>query len=104
MGAMGWKFGFSESLAIVVVIGFSVDYTVHIAHAYLHSKKVNGRHERTAYSFLIMGVSVLYGALTTIACAIPLSQSAGDMTGKLGLIIIFTICFALFWAMVFFPA
>merc|ERR1712048_1514220 len=37
MYLMGWKFGVSESVAIVIIIGFSVDYVVHLANAYLES-------------------------------------------------------------------
>ena len=33
----GWQLGVSESISIVVIIGFSVDYTVHIAADYMHS-------------------------------------------------------------------
>jgi predicted RND superfamily exporter protein len=33
----GWSLGVSESISIVVIIGFSVDYTVHLASDYMHS-------------------------------------------------------------------
>jgi len=33
----GWQLGVSESISIVVIIGFAVDYTVHIAADYMHS-------------------------------------------------------------------
>jgi predicted RND superfamily exporter protein len=33
----GWEFGISESTGIVVVIGLSVDYVVHLSAAYMHS-------------------------------------------------------------------
>ena len=33
----GWKLGVSESISIVVIIGFSVDYVVHLAADYMHS-------------------------------------------------------------------
>lgn len=34
----GMEMGISESIAIVVLIGFSVDYTVHLSHSYMESK------------------------------------------------------------------
>jgi predicted RND superfamily exporter protein len=33
----GWEMGISESLAIVMMIGLSVDYVVHLAADYTHS-------------------------------------------------------------------
>ena len=31
---LGWELGMSESIAMVVLIGFSVDYVVHLANHY----------------------------------------------------------------------
>ena len=33
----GWQLGVSESIAMVIIIGFSVDYVVHLAAHYVHS-------------------------------------------------------------------
>ena len=33
----GWEMGASESVAMVVIIGFSVDYVCHLAAHYVHS-------------------------------------------------------------------
>lgn len=33
----GWEMGTMESIAMVVIIGFSVDYVVHLAAHYVHS-------------------------------------------------------------------
>ena len=35
-----WKFGVSESVSIVIMIGFSVDYVVHLAK-YVYNKYIN---------------------------------------------------------------
>ena len=35
---MGLQLGSSESIGIVVCVGFSVDYVVHLASHYVHSK------------------------------------------------------------------
>ena len=35
MNVAGWKFGVSESVAIVIIIGFSVDYVVHLANRFV---------------------------------------------------------------------
>lgn len=34
----GMQLGVSESIAIVVLIGFSVDYIIHLSADYMHSK------------------------------------------------------------------
>ena len=34
---IGWELGVSESLAMIVFVGLSVDYVVHIAHHYCES-------------------------------------------------------------------
>jgi predicted RND superfamily exporter protein len=41
----GWELGVSESIASVIVVGFAVDYVVHIASHYTHSHKKD-RHSR----------------------------------------------------------
>lgn len=33
----GWELGISESIALVIVIGLSVDYVVHLANHYVES-------------------------------------------------------------------
>lgn len=37
MVLLGWELGVPESIAIVIAIGFSVDYVVHLAAHYVHS-------------------------------------------------------------------
>jgi hypothetical protein len=37
IGMMGWPMGISESLAMIIFVGMSVDYVVHIAHNYVES-------------------------------------------------------------------
>ena len=33
----GWEIGVSESIAMVMIIGFAVDYVVHLSADYMHS-------------------------------------------------------------------
>ena len=37
MAMNGWEFGISESISVVILIGLSVDYVVHLASDYKHS-------------------------------------------------------------------
>lgn len=43
---MGWQLGSSESVGVVVCVGFAVDYVVHLASHYVHSTYKH-RHDRT---------------------------------------------------------
>merc|ERR1719242_845816 len=61
----GWKFGLTESIACIMVIGFSVDYVVHLGNSYLESNG-ESRMERLSFALLTMGVSVVSGAATTM--------------------------------------
>ena len=61
----GWQLGVSESISIVVIIGFSVDYTVHIAADYMHSPH-SSRNDKMKQAYTEMGVSILSGSITTL--------------------------------------
>ena len=37
MSLCGYKLGIAESIAVVILIGFSVDYVVHLANHYVES-------------------------------------------------------------------
>ena len=43
--ALGWEIGVSESLSMVILIGFSVDYVVHLSSDYVHSAH-ESRHDK----------------------------------------------------------
>ena len=67
--AMGWGLGIAESIAAVIVIGFSVDYVVHLSHVYVEAghrdPPLNKREERVAFALKSMGGTVFSGAVTT---------------------------------------
>jgi hypothetical protein len=67
----GWRLGITESIAIVVQIGLSVDYVVHLAEEYSHSRRPT-RAEKVQKSFEAISVSMLSGAATTIGSMLSL--------------------------------
>eukprot|EP00494_Astrolonche_serrata_P030235 UN30502 len=71
---VGWDFGIIESVSVVIVIGFSVDYNVHLGHSYLESPATD-RLGRMGYSLTTMGISVVSGAVTTGLSGFPLTFS-----------------------------
>jgi len=98
-----WDFGVIESIALVVVIGFSVDYVVHLGHAYLEST-FQDREQRLTMALLTMGVSVTSGAFTTALSGVPLCFSVFIFFYKMGLLIVFVCFLALSWSLLFFMA
>lgn len=58
----------------VLAIGLSVDYSVHIAHAFMH--KQGKRNQRAVKSLAEMGISVINGAVSTFLAVILLSGSS----------------------------
>ena len=64
MVILGFEVDFLTSIALIVVVGLSVDYTVHLVHVYNHST-ARTRAEKTRECLVVMGVSVLSGACTT---------------------------------------
>ena len=66
MSLLDWEFGVSESVCAVIMIGFSIDYTIHIGNAYLECKTSKERNKRISYALLTMAISIVSGAVTTV--------------------------------------
>lgn len=62
---MGWALGVAESIASIIVIGLSVDFSLHLAHQYMESEE-HTREGKTKDALVIMGSTVLAGAVTTL--------------------------------------
>lgn len=102
VGIMKWPLGISESISVVILIGFSMDYCLHLADAYM--KAGGSRVSRTRQSLLELGVSVFAGANTTNLAGLPLWLGTMVFFNKFAFLINMTIVSALFWSLVFFPA
>merc|ERR1712048_522073 len=101
MVLIGWTLGSIESILIGIIAGFSVDYVVHLCHAY---KTASGTtEERITAAFGDMGISVLNGMITSIGASIPLFFCQLQFFHKFGIFICLTIAFswifANFWFM-----
>lgn len=103
MYLVGWKFGVSECVAIVIIIGFSVDYVVHLANAYLEST-AKDRDGRLSFALLTMGISVVSGAVTTFAAGFFLVFPEIVFFYKMGVLIMTTVFTSILWAMCFFTS
>jgi len=67
---LGWTLGTTEAVLISILAGFSVDYVIHLAHAYNHAQ--GDVEERIRITYGNMGVSVFSGMLTSVIASIPL--------------------------------
>jgi len=65
----GWSLGIAEAIAIVILVGFSMDYVLHIAGSYVESGAAT-RVGRTRDALTHMGISITAGAATTLVSAL----------------------------------
>jgi len=101
----GWAFGISESIAAVVLIGFSMDYVVHFANAYTEAQQAVGastRFARAQYALRSMGISVVAGSITTFGSGCMLWGATHIFFTKFAFLICTTIFSSLMWSMLFF--
>jgi len=97
---MGWGLGVAESISSTIVIGFSVDYVVHLGHAYRESWHAS-REGKTSDALTTMGITVVAGAVTTLgsgtfmwACQMTFfTKMAVLITAVIVLSISFALCF-----------
>jgi predicted RND superfamily exporter protein len=96
MVMLGWQLGSIESILIGIIAGFSVDYVVHLAHAY---ETANGStEERIVEAFGDMGISVLNGMITSVAASIPLFFCQLQFFAKFGTFLCLTIAYSWIFA------
>ena len=102
-GIMGWDLGTTEAIAAVITIGFSVDYCVHLANAYIEND-AKDRETRTRIALTTMGISVTAGAITTIIAGAFLGLCILTFFVKFSFLICWTIISSYLWAVGFFGA
>lgn len=86
---LGWKLGTIEAILISILAGFSVDYVIHLAHAYVHAEGDTDARVKAAYGD--MGVSVFSGMLTSVVASIPLFFCTLTFFAKFGTFLCLTI-------------
>merc|ERR1712226_405075 len=103
MFCVGWKLGVLEALVLVMVIGLSVDYVIHMADSYLEAP-ARDRLERTRYMIQHMGLAVMNGAMTTIGAATFMCATYIIFFKKFGIVILVTVFQSLITSLIFFSA
>ncbi|GMI52030.1 hypothetical protein ScalyP_jg4404 [Parmales sp. scaly parma] len=67
----GYQFNMLTSVNLIVSVGLSVDFSAHIAHAYLHSGKVEVE-EKIRDAYKVVGTSIWNGAFSTLLALLPM--------------------------------
>lgn len=99
----GWQLGVAESVAVVVLIGMSVDYVVHLANHYVESIYPD-RYHKMMSSLRDLGISIVSSGATTIGSGVFLVFAKLLLFNKFAILVISTILFSLFFALFFFSA
>uniref|UniRef100_A0A7S1C4Y0 SSD domain-containing protein n=1 Tax=Bicosoecida sp. CB-2014 TaxID=1486930 RepID=A0A7S1C4Y0_9STRA len=103
MYVAGWELGIIESINLTVLVGISVDYTVHLAVAYgLHAH--GDRRTRMRLALEHMAISVFSAAITTIGSALFLCLAVVLFFVRFGIFISVTLTASLVFAFLLFPA
>ena len=99
---MGWNLGVAESVAGIIVIGFSVDYIVHMSHMYVEASHVQGaqtRVERFKYAAEKMGQTIIGGAITTAGSGCMMFACQMVFFFKMGILVFMTILFSVLFSL-----
>lgn len=86
---LGWTLGVIEAILISILAGFSVDYVIHLAHAYVEAE--GDTETRVVEAFGDMGISVFSGMLTSVVASIPLFFCTLVFFAKFGTFLCLTI-------------
>mmetsp|Transcript_22409 Transcript_22409/g.33407 ORF Transcript_22409/g.33407 Transcript_22409/m.33407 type:complete len:822 (-) Transcript_22409:315-2780(-) len=103
----GGALGISESVAGVIVIGFSVDYVIHLGHMFVvayHEEKIAPHLGRFTFAAETMAGTVIAGGITTLGAALPLFGCQLTFFPDMGALMATTIAFSLCYSIGFFMA
>ncbi len=103
----GWDLGIAETIAGIIVIGFSVDYVVHMGHMYIEASEKSGamtREKRFYYAASKMGSTVMAGAITTAGSGAFMFVCQMRFFYKMAILITMTIGYSFVFSFGFFMA
>merc|ERR1711924_33 len=99
----GGGFGVVEAVLLPILIGVSVQYSVHIAHAYHHSV-LRTTHDRARSALISRGGSVFNAAAITVLCALVLLPCEVTLVPAFAAGVVLIALCSLACALVLFPA
>jgi len=109
---MSWSFGAVEVLGLIVFVGYSITYSLHIAHSYgEHTKSTDGlysiytrRRKAVRHAMEQMGSAVVGSALTTLGSSFFLFFCTMAIFVKLASVLFAVTFFACIFALVALPS
>merc|ERR1719242_2512320 len=101
-GALGWPFGIIEIISVPTVVGLTIDYALHITHAYIHSPFPD-RVRRAKSAVNDLGSSVFASAMTTISAMMILYFATIVIFSDLGWVVGATTAFGVALALFVLP-
>jgi len=99
--AFGFSLGIGEAIAGNIVIGLSVDYTLHLSHAYMEATDET-REAKLVHAATMMGVTVVGGAITTFCSSLFMLACQLTFFARMCTLLSCTIGFSICYAFLFF--
>ena len=99
----GWGLGLLEGILVVLVIGFSVDYTVHLSDSYKACEDVT-RYGKVKFALESTGFSIISGAISTVGAAGIMLTANIAFFEKFGTFIFLTIILSTLFSLGFYAA
>lgn len=103
ISVLGWNLGTTESVSVIIGIGYSFDGVAHMATAYVESE-ADERTERLKDALTDLGISVLFGALTTFGAGLAMTPATIVFFTKFAILLMATVTLSFLWSVVFFPS
>ncbi|XP_066936303.1 patched domain-containing protein 3-like [Clytia hemisphaerica] len=102
MGFWGLTIDTVTTIILVIAIGLTVDYSVHIAHGFMASR-AGGRNERMTEALYEVGPAVFHGGFSTFLAFLLLSASTSYVFLTFFKVFFLVVIFGMFHGMVFLP-
>jgi preprotein translocase subunit SecF len=88
LSAVGWALGPLEVISIIVFLGYSMTYSIHIAHAYIEaSEEVKSAQQRMRLALLRLGPATISSALTTLSTCVFLASCVSTIFVRFGIVL-----------------
>jgi hypothetical protein len=99
-GAFGWTFGVVEAIGLIVFVGFSVDYSLHIIEAYNQSGH-QARFDRVREALLQAGSAVFSAGVTSLGAGIFILFCSIKVFVQFGIVVILNTCLSMLFSLCF---
>jgi len=99
-GVMQWTFGAVEAIGLIVFVGFSVDYSLHMAESFNQSAETQ-RFDKVKDAMLRTGGAVFAAAVTSALAGLPILLCTIQVFVKFGVTIVLNTSLSLFFSLGF---